>query len=476
MQISNGELLRDIALQLRQFILPDLSSGDAIERASFSALMLDQISGRLDVLEQSTGNYVGPYLEQLRTIVDSLAGDYPGHLLEAESRESPVEQLFALRELTVLLIRDEVSISDRERGELLRLDAQWRAHLGQALAKTVDEQAASRKGDAEGKTVYDRITAVSMTDYLRANIDGAAELEVTEVEILPGGRSKHTVFLSIAGTEALPAEVVMRQDTGKANIPTYIGDEYPVLKSAYNCGVPVAQPLYLEPDKTHLGGAFMLSRKLGGKTPGDYFNFAAGNRELTMELARTLGNMHALDVSTIQLPASRVGDHREYMLAQIDYYRKQWQNNALEQSPIIEYAFAWLDRECRSSVGGPALVHGDIAPHNYLADGGRLTGIVDWEFAHIGDPAEDLGYRRQLLSQYLPWEEFLDLYYQQGAAPIDERRLQMFEVWGLLRNAAFGALGHRQYQTGAHLDYIEAAMSTFLYDFFDNEVARVLAL
>ncbi|MFN8193966.1 MAG: aminoglycoside phosphotransferase family protein [Nocardioidaceae bacterium] len=61
------------------------------------------------------------------------------------------------------------------------------------------------------------------------------------------------------------------------------------------------------------------------------------------------------------------------------------------------------------------LVHGDLSSRNVLADptGGRLTGIVDWEFAHAGHPVEDLGkllrdgpgtpFARAAVESFVPW-------------------------------------------------------------------------
>lgn len=37
------------------------------------------------------------------------------------------------------------------------------------------------------------------------------------------------------------------------------------------------------------------------------------------------------------------------------------------------------------------LAHGDFGPTNLLFDDGRLSGVVDWEFAHAGDLHMDLG-------------------------------------------------------------------------------------
>ena len=40
----------------------------------------------------------------------------------------------------------------------------------------------------------------------------------------------------------------------------------------------------------------------------------------------------------------------------------------------------------------PVLVHADFGPSNLLVtDDGRLAAVLDWEFAHAGDPAADLG-------------------------------------------------------------------------------------
>ncbi|HVK76644.1 MAG TPA: macrolide 2'-phosphotransferase [Kofleriaceae bacterium] len=55
-----------------------------------------------------------------------------------------------------------------------------------------------------------------------------------------------------------------------------------------------------------------------------------------------------------------------------------------------------------------ALVHGDLHPgHLLLDDGGRLTGVLDWTEAHIGDPSIDLAmfvgcFGRPALERLLP--------------------------------------------------------------------------
>ena len=50
---------------------------------------------------------------------------------------------------------------------------------------------------------------------------------------------------------------------------------------------------------------------------------------------------------------------------------------------------AWADLLARAAQLGPVLVHGDIHEDQLLADGGRLTGIIDWETARVDHPFWD---------------------------------------------------------------------------------------
>ena len=60
-------------------------------------------------------------------------------------------------------------------------------------------------------------------------------------------------------------------------------------------------------------------------------------------------------------------------------------------SPAFELAFAHLgDTPPPSSE--PAFVHGDLRMGNLMVRGGRVEAVLDWELAHIGDPASDLGW------------------------------------------------------------------------------------
>lgn len=60
--------------------------------------------------------------------------------------------------------------------------------------------------------------------------------------------------------------------------------------------------------------------------------------------------------------------------------------------PLLPESARDRGAELLAGIGGinTALVHGDLGPDHLRVDDGRLTGIIDWTDAHIGDPAMDL--------------------------------------------------------------------------------------
>jgi aminoglycoside phosphotransferase (APT) family kinase protein len=55
----------------------------------------------------------------------------------------------------------------------------------------------------------------------------------------------------------------------------------------------------------------------------------------------------------------------------------------------------WFERELAAyralAEGGSAWCRGDLHEDQLLADGGQLTGVIDWETARVGQREEDPG-------------------------------------------------------------------------------------
>jgi tRNA A-37 threonylcarbamoyl transferase component Bud32 len=79
--------------------------------------------------------------------------------------------------------------------------------------------------------------------------------------------------------------------------------------------------------------------------------------------------------------------------------------------PVLHEAGRTARRLHRTDLGGSlgppgegsVLVHGDFGPQNMLFDAsGHLAALVDWEFAHLGDPIEDLAWAEWIVRTHHP--------------------------------------------------------------------------
>jgi aminoglycoside phosphotransferase (APT) family kinase protein len=82
-------------------------------------------------------------------------------------------------------------------------------------------------------------------------------------------------------------------------------------------------------------------------------------------------------------------------------------------APVLEYVTRWA-RAHQPPPVPLGLVHGDCQPSNVLVGPSGPPLVIDWEFAHVGDPREDLGYYTQIpLEPNVYWadpERFLSRY------------------------------------------------------------------
>jgi aminoglycoside phosphotransferase (APT) family kinase protein len=51
---------------------------------------------------------------------------------------------------------------------------------------------------------------------------------------------------------------------------------------------------------------------------------------------------------------------------------------------------------------GRVIVHGDFGPQNLLIDVSGVSALVDWEFAHLGEPIEDLAWAEWIVRMHHP--------------------------------------------------------------------------
>jgi len=127
----------------------------------------------------------------------------------------------------------------------------------------------------------------------------------------------------------------------------------------------------------------------------------------------------------------------------------------LADSPIAADVAAWIRDHLPE--GRPAvLLHGDLLPQNILYDvlmGGRL-GVVDWEFAKIGDPACDLAIvtrgNRKLFGAGGGKTQLVDEYRRAGGAEITPADVTIHELLMVLAWMLDAVERHRKGTSRGH--------------------------
>jgi len=160
-----------------------------------------------------------------------------------------------------------------------------------------------------------------------------------------------------------------------------MADEARLIRLARAGGVPVPEVvLELEPDDA-LGIGFVMVCLDGTADPEAALSSGPA---LAHDIAAAMARIHALDpalagpLPLLDAPAGLARLDAQFLAAGGD-------------RPIIALGLAWLAAHLPPPVP-PVVVHGDLRIGNVMVDSGRLTGVLDWELAHLGDGHEDLAY------------------------------------------------------------------------------------
>jgi aminoglycoside phosphotransferase (APT) family kinase protein len=198
---------------------------------------------------------------------------------------------------------------------------------------------------------------------------------VSEPVLLPGGASKEAWAVDADGRRLL----VRRAGGGVIHRHTLsLKHEFEVLQVAHAEGVKVPEPvLYIE----DLDGreAFVMER-IEGETIGRRIVRMQVPERLPLQMAEELAKIHALPPEELPFLEEATIDR---LVEELDEFG--------EPHPAIELGLWWL-RENRPAPREPVVVHGDYRIGNLAVDEHGLVAVLDWEFAHLDDPARDLSF------------------------------------------------------------------------------------
>jgi len=184
----------------------------------------------------------------------------------------------------------------------------------------------------------------------------------------------------------------------------------------------------LEKSPEPLGGPFLVVTPMPGGAQGDIFA-PPRSQALALQLAEQMALLHRLPTepfAALEVPTEAYTPQQ--LRAGLEGFRGI---NAKLGFPsrTIEIALDWLARHIDQVKGPKAVLHNDLGFHNFLVDGEHLSAILDWELAHIGNPAADLGYVRDWVGQMTSWSRFMEAYHAAGGPEVDAATLDFYTLW-----------------------------------------------
>ena len=229
--------------------------------------------------------------------------------------------------------------------------------------------------------------------------------------ILEGGVSSE-VFLIIVESKKGEEKIVLRTEGGQP-AENSIKTEYLLLEKLHQTKVPCAKPIHLDHSKEILDKDFMLMTYLEGTIEIPKIkNFGFLNKMVAI-----LKNIHNVDTKI--LPTLPCRFDPTYDLFEF-----------LPNARINKELKAILKGYDTSYSGKPVLLHGDFWPGNILWTKDEISGVLDWEYAAIGDPVSDLAVASlELKYDYgkRGVDRFLDLYSKNFS--IDQSRLSLWLIY-----------------------------------------------
>ncbi len=225
----------------------------------------------------------------------------------------------------------------------------------------------------------------------------AEAVTIVRTEKLAGGAVQENWGLDVeieGGPRAGPQALVLRTDAlARISVSLDRAAEFTVLQAAHAAGVAVAEPIVRCADAGVIGRPFLIQRRVPGfaqarKLVRDPALESYGDT-LAERLGAELARIHTIDPTGAKLAALPIPVGPPARV-EVGRFRAAL-DGATEARPALEYVLTWLDRNAPAA-RRVALVHGDYRTGNYMVEGQALSAVLDWEFAHWGDPNEDIGW------------------------------------------------------------------------------------
>ncbi|AXI76751.1 phosphotransferase family protein [Peterkaempfera bronchialis] len=211
--------------------------------------------------------------------------------------------------------------------------------------------------------------------------------------LIAGGKSNLTYTV----TDGTSRWVLRRPPLGHVLATAHdMAREYRVISALADTAVPVPATYLLCEDPDVLGAPFYLMEEVHGtvyRTAEQTAGLGADRaRTISARLVDVLAELHAVDPAEVGL--ADFGRPDGFMARQVERWRRQFEASRSREIKGMDELYGRL-RGSVPEAQRVAVVHGDYRLDNAILDpDDRVTAVLDWEMATLGDPLADLGLMR----------------------------------------------------------------------------------
>ena len=272
---------------------------------------------------------------------------------------------------------------------------------------------------------------------------------IASVERGPIGNGQEIWFVELVEG----AQVVVRRTAPGGPLDWTDRDhEYRVLEALAGVDIPTPVPLWLESDGGRLGrAAFAMTRLQGRPVRREPQHI---NDRIAANLGTTLARLHAARIEVDANHASAAAATR----AQLNLWQAQYEECRRRSFPLMGALLAWLAARVPDSDRPATLLWADAGPHNILHDDGEITGLLDWELSHHGDPLEDLGGAVWAIETIAGPEVTIAAYETESGADVDREALAWFATFVAVNRGIMLIRGIGHYLDGTSRSQNHAAL------------------
>ena len=260
--------------------------------------------------------------------------------------------------------------------------------------------------------------AAGAEKLIAANVGYA--VKISEAKWLSGGASKLQMIFMLhwrgpgKGSGDVTTRLVLRMEPAASVTESSRRREFQVLKAVEGV-IPAPIPYWIDAEAKFLPyPGIVYSFCQGVAKPSNDANKVSGlgqnygpelRQKLAPQFVGLLAKLHHLDTTQLTVLENfdrpMVGSN-EAVIKQVNALRRLWEEDRLEEEPIMEIVYKWLIKNA-PPIDHVSLVHGDYRNGNFLFDEnkGEITAWLDWEGAVLGDRHRDLTYATMLSFQHL---------------------------------------------------------------------------